>query len=132
MSKVINLPQYIDSRGSLTVAECMADIPFTIKRSYWVYGVPEDACRGGHAHKVCMEFIVAVKGCFTVTLDNGHERRSYRLDSPSCGLLVSTDTWHELSSFTSDAVCMVFSSHEYDSKDYIRTYEEFQEYIKHK
>ena len=129
MSKVVKLPQFNDKRGSLSVLECMKDIPFTIKRSYWVYGVPNDVCRGGHAHKICNEFIVAVKGSFIVTLDNGYERHSYKLDSPCSGLIVSTDTWHELSSFSSDAVCVVLSSHEDDSTDYIRTYKELQEYI---
>ena len=82
----------VDPRGNLSIAEGMKDIPFNISRVYWTYDVPSGACRGGHAHKHCREFIIAVSGSFTVTLDNGRDKQSFLLNHPYQGLLVETDT----------------------------------------
>lgn len=99
IGKIISLQKMVDPRGNLSIAEGMKDIPFNISRVYWTYDVPSGACRGGHAHKHCREFIIAVSGSFTVTLDNGRDKQSFLLNHPYQGLLVETDTWRTLDDF---------------------------------
>ena len=123
--KIINLPKIIDPRGNLTVAEQMHDIPFDVKRVYWVYDVPSGENRGGHAHKDCREFIIAVSGSFTVTLDDGKETKTFLLNHPYQGLLVETGIWRTLEDFSSSAVCLVLASDLFDEEDYIREYEDY-------
>lgn len=77
MNRIIELPKIFDVRGNLTVVEGCERVPFDIKRVYWVYDVPGGECRGGHAHKECLEFIIAVSGSFDVTLDNGTDKQTY-------------------------------------------------------
>lgn len=124
------LPKIIDPRGNLTVAESMKDMPFDIKRVYWVYDVPGGECRGGHAHKECKEFIIAVSGSFHVTLDDGNNKNTYLLNHPYQGLFVETGIWRTLDDFSSGAVCLVLASDLYDEGDYIRDYDEFLDYVK--
>lgn len=124
------LPKIIDPRGNLTVAESMKDMPFDIKRVYWVYDVPGGECRGGHAHKECKEFIIAVSGSFHVTLDDGNNKDTYLLNHPYQGLFVETGIWRTLDDFSSGAVCLVLASDLYDEGDYIRDYDEFLDYVK--
>lgn len=125
---LIELDKIIDPRGNLTVAQGHDKVPFDIRRAYWVYDVPGGESRGGHAHKHCREFIVAVSGSFSVTLDNGHERCTYLLNRPWQGLLVGTGVWRTLDDFSSGAVCVVLASDDYDEADYIRSYDEFISY----
>lgn len=125
---LIELDKIIDPRGNLTVAQGHDKVPFDIRRAYWVYDVPGGESRGGHAHKHCREFIVAVSGSFSVTLDNGHERCTYLLNRPWQGLLVGTGVWRTLDDFSSGAVCVVLASDDYDEADYIRSYDEFINY----
>ena len=127
--KIINLPKIIDPRGNLTVAEQMHDIPFDVKRVYWVYDVPSGENRGGHAHKDCREFIIAVSGSFTVTLDDGKETKTFLLNHPYQGLLVETGIWRTLEDFSSSAVCLVLASDLFDEEDYIREYEDYIQYL---
>lgn len=130
IGKVLCLPKIIDPRGNLTVAESMKDMPFDIKRVYWVYDVPGGECRGGHAHKECKEFIIAVSGSFHVTLDDGNNKNTYLLNHPYQGLFVETGIWRTLDDFSSGAVCLVLASDLYDEGDYIRDYDEFLGYVK--
>ena len=127
--KIINLPKIIDPRGNLTVAEQMHDIPFDVKWVYWVYDVPSGENRGGHAHKDCREFIIAVSGSFTVTLDDGKETKTFLLNHPYQGLLVETGIWRTLEDFSSSAVCLVLASDLFDEEDYIREYEDYIKYL---
>lgn len=128
-NKIIELPKITDPRGNLTVAEANKNVPFDIKRTYWVYDVPGGECRGGHAHKQCLEFIVAVSGSFHVTLDNGKEKQTYLLNHPWQGLLVDTGVWRTLDDFSSGAVCMVLASEKFEEEDYIREYDDYLKYI---
>lgn len=130
MNRVIDLPKMFDPRGNLTVAEQFKNVPFGIKRVYWVYDVPGGESRGGHAHKECKEFIIAVSGSFHVTLDDGTDKKSYLLNHPYQGLLVDTGVWRTLDDFSSGAVCLVLASELYDESDYIRDYDEFLDYLK--
>lgn len=130
IGKIIQLKKITDPRGNLTVAEQFKDLPFSIKRAYWVYDVPAGESRGGHAHKNLYQFLVAVSGSFTVTLDNGSERKQFLLNHPWEGLLIGPNTWRTLDDFSSGAVCLCLASEEYDEDDYIREYDDFIKYIK--
>lgn len=128
LGQVITLPKITDPRGNLTVVEGAA-LPFAIKRVYWVYDVPGGGRRGGHAHRQCKEVIIAVSGAFTVTLDNGKEKKSYFLNHPYQGLLVETGIWRTLEDFSSGAVCLVLASEEFEEDDYIRDYNVYLKYL---
>ncbi len=127
--RIVALPRIVDPRGNLTVAEAHKQLPFAIKRAYWVYDVPGGESRGGHAHKQCREFIVALSGSFTVTIDDGKNKSTFLLNHPWEGLLVETNMWRTLDDFSSGAVCLVLASDEYDEDDYIREYPDFIHYI---
>lgn len=126
--RIINLPKITDPRGNLTVAEGMKDVPFSVARVYWVYDVPAGESRGGHAHRRCREFIVAVSGSFTVTLDDGRTRDTVLLNHPYQGLLVETGVWRTLDDYSSGAVCLVLASDPFCEEDYIRDYDDFKRY----
>jgi lipopolysaccharide biosynthesis protein len=132
LGKIISLQKVVDPRGNLTIAQGMKDIPFHVARAYWTYDVPSGTSRGGHAHKHCREFIIAVSGSFTVTLDNGQRKESFLLNHPYQGLLVDTDIWRTLDDFSSGAVCLVLAEDPFDEVDYIRNYDEFINYLSHK
>ena len=123
--EIIDLPKITDPRGNLTVAEGLTNLPFEIKRVYWVYDVPAGECRGGHAHKKCKEIIIAVGGSFNVTLDDGKEKRTFFLNHPYQGLLVGTGVWRTLDDFSSGAVCLVLASEVFREDDYIRDYDNY-------
>lgn len=129
LGKIIELPRITDPRGNLTVAETNKNIPFDIKRVYWLYDVPDGECRGGHAHKQIKEILIAVSGSFHVTLDNGKEKQTFLLNHPYQGLLIDTKTWRTLDDFSSGAVCVVLASDFYDENDYIYDYNDFLQYI---
>ena len=129
LGKIIELPRITDPRGNLTVAEADKNIPFDIKRVYWLYDVPGGECRGGHAHKQIKEILIAVSGSFHVTLDNGKEKQTFLLNHPYQGLLIDTKTWRTLDDFSSGAVCVVLASDFYDENDYIYDYNDFLQYI---
>jgi hypothetical protein len=125
IGRIIELKKIVDPRGNLTVTEEMTDVPFEIRRVYWVYDVPSGESRGGHAHKHCRELIVAISGSFHVTLDDGTSKETYLLNHPYQGLVVETGIWRTLDDFSSGAVCLVLASDLFEEEDYIREYEEF-------
>ncbi len=129
IGKIIDLPKILDQRGNLTVAEQKKDIPFNVSRVYWVYDIPGGESRGGHAHKHCREFIIAVSGSFSVTLNDGKRRHSFLLNHPYQGLLVNTDIWRTLEDFSSGAVCLVLAEDPFDEEDYIRNYDDYLSYM---
>ena len=114
-----------DRKGNLTVVENGMTVPFDIQRVYYLYDVPGGASRGSHAHKQLSQLIVAASGSFTVTLDDGHEKRKYFLNRPYHGLLVRPGIWRDLDDFSSGAVALVLASTVYMKDDYIRDYSEF-------
>lgn len=128
LGEIITLSKIVDPRGNLTVAEG-TNLPFPIRRVYWVYDVPGGEHRGGHAHKHCREFIIAVSGAFTVTLDNGKTKKSFLLNHPYQGLLVDTNIWRTLDDFSSGAVCLVLAEFPFEEDDYIRNYDDYIKYL---
>ena len=129
MRRIIELQKIEDPRGNLTVTEGLKDVPFEIRRVYWVYDVPSGQYRGGHAHKKCLEMLVAMSGSFHVTLDDGHTRETILLNHPYQGLLIETGIWRTLDDFSSGAVCMVLASEPFEEEDYIREYDDFLKYV---
>lgn len=127
-AKIIDIPKIEDRRGNLSVVEEFKNVPFHIARAYWLYDVPAGASRGGHAHKRLKQLLIALSGSFTVTLDDGREKRHIQLNRPYQGLLIETGIWRTIDDFSSGAVCLVLASELYDASDYIYDYEEFLEY----
>jgi len=121
---IIDIPKISDPRGNLAVIEKDC-IPYPVKRVYYLYDVPSDAFRGGHAHIEQQEFLVAVSGSFEVVLDDGETKQRVMLNKPNKGLLIPTGVWRELDNFSSGAVCLVFASDHFDEADYIREYNQF-------
>lgn len=130
VGRIINLHEIVQEDASQTTVVPFQDIPFDIKRTYWTYDIPEGAARGGHAHKECLEIIIAVSGSFTVTLDDGEKKQTFLLNRPDQGLLVNTGIWRTLQEFTANSVCFVLASELYDEDDYIYEYEDYLEYLK--
>ncbi|PKL40250.1 MAG: dTDP-6-deoxy-3,4-keto-hexulose isomerase [Candidatus Riflebacteria bacterium HGW-Riflebacteria-1] len=118
-----------DERGSLTVVEGNKDIPFEIKRVYYIFDTKMDVRRGFHAHKDLEQIAICVSGSCKFHLDNGHKTAEVLLDSPSKGLYVGKMVWREMYDFTPDCVLMVLASEHYDGNDYIRDYQAFQECV---
>jgi len=125
--KIIDIRKYTDNRGYLSVIEGGLDIPFEIKRLYYLYMVPE-AARGAHAHKELQQLMVATSGSVKVIMDDGCEKKSFVLDKPWKGLLVPSGLWRDLEDFSGGAVLMVLASEKYDAGDYIRDYNKFLKY----
>ncbi len=125
--QVINLPKIADPRGNLTFVEGRKHIPFEIKRVFYLYDVPGGESRGGHAHRKCQQFIIAMSGSFDVVLDDGRMRKTITLNRSYYGLYIPSMIWRELANFSSGSVCMALASEPYDEKDYFRDYDEFLE-----
>jgi len=126
-AKIIQLPKILDRRGNLSVIEEEQQVPFQIKRTFWIYDVPGDSQRGGHAYKESEELIVALSGSFDVVLDCGAgEKQVYHLNRSYYGLYVPKMVWREMQNFSTNALALVVSSTEYDAEDYIRDYETFK------
>ncbi len=128
--KLIDLPKISDPRGNLSFIEAGKDIPFDIKRVYYLYDVPGGSDRGSHAHKNLHQFIVAMSGSFDVLLDDGKKKKRFHLNRSYNGLYVCPMMWRYLDNFSSGAVCMVLASSHYDEADYIRDYSDFISLIK--
>ena len=123
--KKIQLKQLGDERGDLVAIEPHIDIPFDIKRVYYIYNLPESTSRGFHAHKELRQFLVCVSGSCKILIDDGLQKQEIVLNSGSQGLFMDVMMWHEMHDFTSDCVLLVLCSELYDEGDYIRNYNEF-------
>jgi hypothetical protein len=124
-ARLIELPVVTDPRGDLTFVEGGRHLPFEIRRVYYLYNVPVDSSRGGHAHRDLEQVIFALSGSFRITVDDGHTRVEYVLRNPRQGLYISRLIWREMDMFSQGAVCMVLASQPYDETDYYRSYDDF-------
>lgn len=127
--EITRLPKFGDQRGNLSVAEQLKEVPFEIKRCFWMYGVPEGKGRGGHAHKTLKQFVIPMNGSFKITLFDGESKKTFLLDSPDKGLLIDTGIWADLTEFSHDAVCLVLASDIFKEDDYLGTHEEYMDYL---
>lgn len=123
--EVLEIPKVHDERGSLAVVE-KSIVPFKIQRVYYLYDVPSDSYRGGHAHKNQESVIIALSGSFTVIIDDGDFKKEIVLNKPNQGLYLPTGIWREIENFSSGSVCLVLASTEFNESDYIRNYEDFR------
>lgn len=121
---IIEIPKIEDIRGNLAVIEKDV-VPFEIRRVYYLYDVPSNAYRGGHAHKKLIQVLIPLSGSFDVVLDDGNERTKITLNKPNKGLLIPTGIWRELENFSSGSVCLVLASDVFEEIDYLRKYEDF-------
>lgn len=122
---VRHLPLRRDMRGSLVASEFGEDVPFAPQRSFLVFDVPGSEIRGEHAHRVCHQFLLCVRGACSVIVDDGNTRETVRLDHPTIGIHIPPMVWGAQFKHSSDAVLLVLASHAYDPDDYIRDYQEF-------
>ncbi|VVC76478.1 TDP-4-oxo-6-deoxy-alpha-D-glucose-3, 4-oxoisomerase [Aquicella siphonis] len=123
--KLIHFNKIEDPRGSLTPIEAGKDIPFSIKRAYYLYDVPSGAARAGHAHKALEQIVLAISGSFDVVVKDGNESYRYHLNRPYIGLYLPNMVWREVDNFSAGAVCFVLASQHYDESDYYRDYESY-------
>lgn len=126
--KLIQLPQIGDRNGHITAINNNTEVPFAVKRIFYLYDIPGGESRGAHAHKECHQFLVAVSGSFEVLLDDGITTRTVMLSSPNMGLHIAPGIWASEINFSSGSVCLVLASHEYDESDYLRNYEDYLKY----
>ena len=119
--KIIEVPTVSDTRGKLAVVENDC-IPFAVKRVYYLYDVPSDSYRGGHAHKNLYQFLIPLSGSFEVLLKDGLTSKKITLNKPNKGLLLVPGIWREIDNFSSGSVCLVLASDVYKEDDYIRNY----------
>ncbi len=123
---IIDIPKIVDKkgRGKLSVIEKNV-IPFDIKRVYYLYDVPSDAYRGGHAHKKLLQLMIPLSGSFDIHLDDGNNKKKLMLNKPDKGLLIPNGIWREMDNFSSGSVCMVLASENFSEDDYLRDYDAF-------
>ena len=123
----IELPKINDPRGNLTVIESGVQVPFEVKRNYWIYDVPSGMWRDGHAFKSQDEFIVALSGSFDVVVHDGEKEQTFSLARPQIGLYVPRMTWRHINNFSTNSVALVLSSTTFDQTDYIEDFEIFKD-----
>jgi oxalate decarboxylase/phosphoglucose isomerase-like protein (cupin superfamily) len=130
MIKLVNLSKIPDDRGNLSFIEEESNIPFKIKRTYWIYDVPGGETRGSHAFKKSEEFIVAISGSFDIILHDGKEETKYSLNRSYYGIYVPKLTWRRLENFSTNSLALILSSTAYNENDYIRDFDEFLTFVK--
>lgn len=114
-----------DHRGKLVVLESAVNLPFEIKRVFYIYGTQPDVPRGQHSHYATKQYLISVNGSCKVTLDNGSKKETFLLDSPNIALFQDSMIWGEMHDFSPDCVLLVLASEHYDEADYIRNYSDF-------
>lgn len=124
--ELIPLQIHGDERGSLVSLETEKNIPFEIKRVYYLFDTLEGVTRGFHAHKELKQVAIAVRGSCRFILNDGHERVEILLDNPAQGLLIESFIWREMADFSPDCVLMVLANKKYDESDYVRDYNQFK------
>lgn len=127
--KIFNFDEHGDERGSLIALEAMKEIPFDIKRVYYIFENGKGVRRGFHAHKELKQILICVSGACKIHLDNGKETEEVLLDDPRKGLMIESNMWREMYDFTPGAVLLVLASEYYTEKDYIRDYNEFKKFV---
>lgn len=123
--KIIELPKFLDARGNLSFAENYKQIPFEIKRTYWIYDVPGGEDRGGHAFRENQEVVIALSGAFDVVVDDGENKKTFSLNRSYYGLYIPSGLWRSMENFSTNSFALEFGSISYSADDYIREYEDF-------
>jgi len=126
---LIELNKIKTSAGNITPVYNQENIPFDIKRVFYLYDIPGGEDRGAHAHKECHQFLIAASGSFEIELDDGTNKRTVMLNRPYYGLHIPPGIWAAEKGFSSGSICLVLTSHNYEENDYLRNYNEFLNYI---
>jgi len=126
---IIYLPKIGDRQGHITAINNLVEIPFIVKRVFYLYDIPGGESRGAHAHKECHQFLVAASGSFEVLLDDGITKRQVQLNKPDMGLHIPPGIWASEINFSSGAICLVMASQNYNEQDYIRDYSKYLKYV---
>lgn len=125
--RIVQLPKIMDPRGNLTFVEGIRHVPFDVRRVFWIYDVPGGEMRGGHAYRRNRELIIAVSGSFEVEVDDARDGvRRFSLNRSYYGLYVPPLHWRSLVNFSTNSLCLILASEDYDEQDYFRDYEEYQ------
>lgn len=128
--QIIQLPKIPDDRGNLSFFENNKQIPFDIKRTYWIYDVPGGEIRGGHAFKEQQEFIIALSGSFDVIVNNGTTEEKFTLNRSYYGLHIPSMLWRSIENFSTNALALIVSDMSFDQNDYIRDFDYFKSNLK--
>lgn len=126
---LVELPKIQNRAGNITPVHNDIEIPFKVKRIFYLYDIPGGESRGAHAHKECHQFLIAVSGSFEVLLDDGKTRRIVQLNRPNWGIHIPPGIWASEVNFSSGSICLVFASHFYSEEDYLRSYEQYLDYV---
>jgi len=129
---IIDVSKVHNEAGNITVIENGINIPFDVKRVYYLYDIPGGEARGGHAHYELEQYLIAASGSFDVILDDGKNRKIVTLNRPNLALHIVPGLWRELDNFSSGSISLVLASHIYDEKDYIRDYNKFLKFKENK
>ena len=127
---IITLPQIKNRAGNITPVHNSLELPFDVKRVFYLYEIPGGESRGAHAHRECHQFLIAASGSFEVLLDDGRTQRLVQLNRPYYGLHIPPMIWASEVNFSSGSICLVLASHTYNAEDYIRGYAEFKQLVK--
>jgi hypothetical protein len=127
---IIELPKIETIGGNITPIHNNINVPFEVKRVFYSYDIPGGEDRGAHAHKECHQFLIAASGAYEVLLDDGVNKRTVLLNRPFFGLHVPPGIWASEQAFSSGSICLVLASHGYTESDYIRSYEEYLDFVK--
>lgn len=119
MAKIIQLKMHRDRRGSLVAVESLGDLPFEVKRVYYIYGVGHGIDRGGHRHHKTRQALICLRSRCTISVDDGKEKRAYLLDDPTTCLVLDAQDWHTMERFTRETILLVLASEHFDADDYI-------------
>ncbi|PWS28279.1 hypothetical protein DHW03_11500 [Pedobacter yonginense] len=129
---IFELPSIKNRAGNITPVHNGIEVPFDIKRVFYLYDIPGGESRGAHAHKECHQFLIAASGSFEVLLDDGKTKRIIQLNRPYIGLHIPPGIWASEINFSSGSICLVFASQTYNETDYIRDYEDYINFTKDK
>lgn len=129
---IFELPKIKNRAGNITPVHNSSEIPFGVKRIFYLYDIPGGESRGAHAHKNCHQFLIAASGSFEVLLDDGKTKKLVQLNRPYIGLHIPPGIWASEINFSSGAICLVLASHHYDGSDYIRDYDDYLKLIDEK
>jgi len=126
--EILHLPQILEKRGNLSFLEYPSQLPFEIKRTYWIYDVPGGEIRGSHAFKEQQEFIIALSGSFDVVLNDGQNETKFSLNRSYYGLYVPNKYWRTLENFSTNSLALIVTDKTFDESDYIRDFHEFKSF----
>lgn len=129
---IYQLPRISAESGHITAVHNSIDVPFDVKRVFYIYDIPAGEDRGAHAHKDCHQFLIAASGSFEVFVNDGTHCKTLFLNQPFMGLHIPPGIWAQEQNFSSGSICLVLASHLYDESDYIRDYDEYLRYRNHK